>query len=56
VKVTGETKKKLIGSDLSYYFTEPGKAHEGYKQVFEKEFVSDCPLTIHHKNGKFTNV
>jgi PAS domain S-box-containing protein len=56
VKVTGETRDKLIGTDFSDYFTEPQKAREGYKQVFDKGFVSDYPLTIHHKNGKLTDV
>ena len=55
-KVTGETREKLIGTDFSDYFTEPEKAREGYKQVFDKGFVSDYPLTIHHKNGKLTDV
>jgi PAS domain S-box-containing protein len=56
VKVTGIPRLKLIGTDFSDYFTEPQKAREGYKQVFEKEFVSDYPLTIHHKNGILTDV
>jgi len=56
VKVTGETREKLIGTDFSDYFTEPEKAREGYKQVFEKGFVSDYPLTIHHATGKLTDV
>jgi len=56
VKVTGVPRLKLIGTDFSDYFTEPQKAREGYKQVFEKEFVSDYPLTIHHKNGNLTDV
>ncbi|MDZ4808991.1 MAG: PAS domain S-box protein [Bacteroidota bacterium] len=56
VKVTGVPRLQLIGTDFSDYFTEPEKAREGYKQVFEKEFVSDYPLTIHHKNGKLTDV
>ena len=56
VKVTGVSRKKLIGTDFSNYFTEPQKAREGYKHVFEKEFVSDYPLTFHHQNGKLTDV
>lgn len=56
VKVTGVQKGKLIGTDFSDYFTEPQKAREGYKKVFEKGFVSDYPLTIRHKNGKLTDV
>jgi len=46
----------LIGADFSNYFTEPEKAQEGYKQVFEKGFVSDYPLTIRHATGKLTDV
>jgi len=55
-KVTGETRDKLIGTDFSDYFTEPEKAREGYKKVFDKGFVSDYPLTIHHATGKLTDV
>ncbi len=56
VKVTGEKREKLIGTDFADYFTEPLKAREVYKQVFEKGVVSDYPLTIRHKNGKLTQV
>jgi len=43
-------------TDFSDYFTEPGKAREGYEQVFEKGFVSDYPLTVRDKEGKLTDV
>src|SRR3989344_2129472 len=56
VKVTGIPREKLIGTDFSDYFTEPKKAQEGYRQAFEKVFVSDYPLTIKHKNGNLTDV
>ncbi len=56
IKVTGIGRDKLIGTDFSNYFTEPQKAQEGYRQVFEKGFVADYPLTITHKNGKLTDV
>jgi len=56
VKVTGVSRAKLIGTDFSDYFTEPEKARDGYKKVFEKSFVSDFPLTIRHKEGKLTDV
>ncbi|PQB07337.1 hypothetical protein BST83_09320 [Polaribacter filamentus] len=55
-KVTGVSRNKLIGTDFSDYFTEPDKAREAYKQVFEKGFVADYPLTVCHKNGKLTDV
>ena len=56
IKVTGIKRNNLIGTDFSDYFTEPQKAREGYKQVFEKGIVSDYPLTIRNKNGKLTDV
>ncbi|MES2395592.1 MAG: PAS domain S-box protein [Bacteroidota bacterium] len=56
VKVTGILREKLIGTDFSDYFTEPEKAKQGYKQVFEKGLVADYPLTIRHKNEKLTDV
>lgn len=34
IKLTGVSRKKLIGTDLSDYFTQPKKASEGYKKVF----------------------
>ena len=56
VKVTGVPREKLIGNDFSNYFTDPTKAQEGYRQVFEQGFVADYPLTIKHKNGNLTDV
>lgn len=56
VKVTGVPREKLIDTDFSDYFTEPEKAKKGYRQVFEKGFVSDYPLTIKHVNGNLTDV
>ena len=56
IKVTGIPREQLIGTDFSNYFTEPGKARDGYQQVFAKGFVTDYPLTIRHKNGRLTDV
>jgi PAS domain S-box-containing protein len=55
-QVTGVPRERLIGTDFSDYFTEPEKAREGYKQVFERGAVSDYPLTIRHRDGKLTDV
>jgi PAS domain S-box-containing protein len=55
-KVTGVPREKLIGADFSNYFTEPGKAQEGYQLVFSKGTVTDYPLTIRHNDGKLTDV
>jgi PAS domain S-box-containing protein len=54
VRVTGFSRKQLIGSDFIEYFTSPAKAKEGYRQVFKKGFVADYPLTI--MDGKLTDV
>ncbi|MCB0494104.1 MAG: response regulator [Cyclobacteriaceae bacterium] len=56
IKVTGIAREKLIDTNFSNYFTEPAKAEEGYRQAFDKGFVSNYPLTIKHKNGKLTDV
>lgn len=57
VKVTGVAREELIGTDFSDYFTEPEKAHNGYRKVLFKRCVLDYPLTIRHrKTGKLTPV
>ena len=56
VKVTGVPREKLIGTDFSDYFTEPGKAREGYQRVFSQGLVTDYPLTIRHRDGRLTDV
>ena len=56
IQVTGVARDKLIGTDFSDYFTEPNKAREGYQMAFAKGFVTDYPLTIQHKDGRFTDV
>jgi PAS domain S-box-containing protein len=56
IQVTGVAREKLIGTDFSNYFTEPQKAREGYKKVFDVGFVTDYPLTIRYKDGRLTDV
>ena len=56
IKVTGVEREKLIGTDFSDYFVEPEKAREGYKQVFERGFVTDYPLTLRHRDGRLIDV
>lgn len=55
-KITGIKREKLIGSNFMDYFTEPEKAREGYKTVFEKGFVRDYPLTMLHSNRRQKDV
>ncbi|MDR6844377.1 ATP-binding protein [Flavobacterium granuli] len=54
--ITGISREKLTGTYFKNYFTEPNKAHDVYQEVFEKNSVSDSPLTLRHKNGKLTQV
>ncbi|HMK45352.1 MAG TPA: PAS domain S-box protein, partial [Methanocella sp.] len=54
--VTGYLRGDLIGTDFSVYFTDPEKALEGYRAVFEKGSVRDYPLEIRNKNGRVTPV
>src|SRR5258706_102562 len=56
VQVTGLEREQLIGTDFSDYFTEPGKAREGYQRVFAEGFVTDYPLTIRHRDSRLTDV
>jgi PAS domain S-box-containing protein len=56
IKATGATRKELVGSVFSDYFTEPKKAEEGYKKVLSENIVRDYPLTIKSKEGKLMDV
>ena len=55
-KVTSVPRGQLIGTNFSNYFTEPEKASEGYRDVLEKGFVTDYPLTIRDIAEKLTHV
>ncbi len=56
VRATGFSRKELIGTDFSNYFTEPEKAKAGYETVFRDGSVTDYSLEIRHRNGKITPV
>ncbi|MBG6111621.1 PAS domain S-box-containing protein [Flavobacterium sp. CG_9.10] len=56
VKVTGLSRKKLIGTNFFDYFTDPQKAREVYQKVFEQGYVADSPLILRHKNNKLIDV
>ena len=55
-QITGIDRQVLIGTDFSNYFTEPEKARQGYRKVFEEGFVTDYPLTIRQTSGSLTHV
>ncbi|WP_410510063.1 PAS domain S-box protein [Methanosarcina hadiensis] len=54
--ITGYSRRELIGTDFSDYFTEPERARKGYQHVFQKGLVRDYPLEIWHKDGHITHV
>jgi diguanylate cyclase (GGDEF)-like protein/PAS domain S-box-containing protein len=56
IRATGVTRKLLVGSDFSDYFTEPDKARAGYQEVFAKGFVTDYPLALRHVSGRVMDV
>jgi PAS domain S-box-containing protein len=56
VKITGVPREVIIGTAFLDYFTEPEKAQESYRLVFEKGELTDYPLTIKNKNGNLTDV
>ena len=56
IDITGVNRDQLTGSDFLNYFTEPEKARQVYKEVFDKGFVKDSPLTLMHHNGQLTDV
>ena len=56
IKITGIPRERLVDTDFSDYFTEPEKARRGYREAFEKGFVTDYPLTIRHRDSGLTDV
>lgn len=55
-KATGLSRKELVGTDFSDYFTDPDTARKGYQKVFREGLVRDYELEIRHKDGSTTPV
>jgi PAS domain S-box-containing protein len=53
---TGISRDKLMGTDLSQYFTQPDAAKKGYLQVFSAGFIKDYPLSIKNIFGAVRDV
>jgi PAS domain S-box-containing protein len=49
--VTGYTRRELIGTDFSRYFTDSHRARDIYKKVLQRGSIRDFELTIRHRNG-----
>ena len=56
ILVTGVPRAHLVGTDFSDYFTDPGKAREGYQRAFADGSVTDYALTIRHSDGHHVDV
>ncbi len=56
VRATGVARASLVGSDFADYFTEPEKARAGYREVYDKGFVTDYPLALRHVSGAAIDV
>ncbi len=54
--ITGMSRKEIIGTDFSSYFTDPDAARKGYQQVYRDNYLQDYPLEIKHRDGKVTPV
>lgn len=55
-EISGAPRDGLIGSDFADYFTDPDAAREGYRQAFADGSVTDCPLTVRHRDGHLSDV
>ena len=55
-KVTGTPRERLIGCDLSDFFTDPQSARRGYEQAFAEGAVKNYPLSIRDAEGNVTDV
>lgn len=56
IRITGCSRRELIGTDFSDYFTEPETAKAGYEKAFRDGQVTDYSLEIRHRNGQVTPV
>jgi len=56
VRLTGVPFEKLIGTDFSQYFTDPGKADEVYRRAVSdgEDPTGVYQLTLRHHNGRET--
>jgi len=56
VRLTGYSRKHLVGSSFPQYFTEPERAGAGVKQTFEQGFVTNYELVLKSKDARQTLV
>jgi PAS domain S-box-containing protein len=54
--ITGFSRRELVDTDFSGYFTDPQRAREVYENVLEQGSIRDFELTICHRQGYHTPV
>jgi len=54
--LTGCTRDELIGAPFKGYFTDPGRAEAGIKQVLREKKITNYELTARARDGKTTVV
>ncbi len=54
--LTGCTRDELIGAPFKNYFTDPGRAEAGIKQVLREKKITNYELTARARDGKTTVV
>jgi PAS domain S-box-containing protein len=55
-RITGVDREKLLGSDLTEYFTDPEEARRAYTIAFSEGTVRDYPLIVKNINGEVREV
>ncbi|HEY7168879.1 MAG TPA: SpoIIE family protein phosphatase [Candidatus Binatia bacterium] len=50
-QLIGYSRKELIGTEFSGYFTEPEKAKAGYQHAFQEGLMRDYALEFRHRGG-----
>ncbi len=56
IRLAGHSRKKLVGSPFSTYFTDPERARAGVRKTFEEGLVTNYELVIRSNSGKETIV
>lgn len=54
--ITGLSRKEIIGTDFSSYFSDPDAAKRVYQQAFRDNHVQDYSLEIKHRDGRVAPV
>ena len=51
IRLTGESRQKLVGGPFATYFTDPDRATAGVRKTFDEGVVKNYELTVRTKSG-----